>query len=228
MLLTGELHGYIEPCGCSENQLGGLSRRADLLRQIDARGWPAAGLDVGGLVNHPNRRQGKFKFDMILKCLVDMRYAGVAMGVEELQLGFDFLTFHDPEKLPFLSANLEFFKEANFQGAPLASKIVTIGKVKIGVIAVFGPRNRKTRRVREGRPRPIRFEFDILPTMESIKKQLAALEPKKPDLLVLLAHGRFDDSKKLAESFPQFDILVTAGSPKIPIRTPNTCAKRLC
>ncbi len=103
LMLTGELHGYIEPCGCSVNQLGGLSRRADLLRQIDERKWPVAAFDVGGLVNHPNRRQGKFKFDMIQKCLVDMRYAGVAMGIEELQLGFEFLSFHQPEKLPLLS-----------------------------------------------------------------------------------------------------------------------------
>ncbi|HEY2252668.1 MAG TPA: hypothetical protein VGH74_16455, partial [Planctomycetaceae bacterium] len=97
LMLTGELHGYIEPCGCSANQLGGLSRRADLLRQIDERGWPFSALDVGGLTNHPNRRQGKYKLDMIMKCLVDMRYAGIAMGVEELQLGFDFLAIHDPE-----------------------------------------------------------------------------------------------------------------------------------
>src|SRR5579863_8900147 len=139
LMLTGELHGYVEPCGCSANQLGGLSRRADLVRQIDERGWPFSALDLGGLTNHPNRRQGKFKLDMILKCLVDMRYAGVAMGIEELQLGFDFLAIHDPQKLPFLSANIEFFKDPKFEGAPLPSRIVSVGKLKIGVIAVFGP-----------------------------------------------------------------------------------------
>src|SRR6516162_6629423 len=35
LLLTGEQHGYVEPCGCSANQLGGYSRRAGLIRQIE-------------------------------------------------------------------------------------------------------------------------------------------------------------------------------------------------
>src|SRR5438128_1993218 len=87
IVFSGEQHGYVEPCGCSLHQLGGLSRRSDLLRQIGERGWPATAFDVGGLVNNPTRQQAKFKFEMILKCLTDMRYAGVAMGVEELRLG---------------------------------------------------------------------------------------------------------------------------------------------
>ena len=216
-MLTGELRQWppSEPCGCSVNQLGGLSRRADLLRQIDERGWPVAGLDVGGLTNNPNRRQGRFKLDMILKCLVDMRYAGIAMGVEELQLGFEFLSFHDPEKLPFLSANLEFFKDPKFTGAPLPSRIFTVGKIKIGVIGVFGPDLEE--KARPGGQAAGGFEFDILPPVESIKKQLEAIEPQKPDLpSVLLSHARFDETKKLVESLPQFDIVVTAGGPEEP------------
>src|SRR5260221_4488988 len=47
IVFSGEQHGYIEPCGCSLDQLGGLSRRADLLRQIAERGWPATAFDVG-------------------------------------------------------------------------------------------------------------------------------------------------------------------------------------
>ena len=215
LMLTGELHGYIEPCGCSVNQLGGLSRRADLLRQIDERGWPAAALDVGGLVNNPNRRQGKYKFDMILKCLVDMRYAGVAMGVEELQLGFDFLGYHQPDKLPFLSSNLVFFEDPKFPGAPLPMRVVTVGEVKIAVIAAFGPELEELARP-GGKAAAGGFEFEILPPVDSIKKQLDAVAAEKPDLFVLLSHARYEETRKLAESLPQFDIIVTAGGPEDP------------
>jgi hypothetical protein len=178
----------------------------------------------GGLVNYPNRRQGKFKFDMILKCLVDMRYAGVAMGPEELQLGFDFLTFHQPEKLPFLSANIVFFKDPKFSGAPLPARVVTVGKVKIGVIAVFGPDLEE--KARPGGQAAGGFEFEILPPAESIKQQLAALESEKPDLLVLLSHARYDETKKLAEPFPQFDIVVTAGGPEDPALRPELVGEK--
>ena len=224
LMLTGELHGYIEPCGCSVNQLGGLSRRADLLRQIDERGWPVTALDAGGLVNSPNRRQGKFKFDMILKCLVDMRYAGIAMGVEELQLGFDFLSFHKPEELPFLSANLVFFEDPLFTGAPLPGRVITVGKVKIGVIAVFGPDLEET--ARPGGQAAGGFEFKVLPPVESIKRQLAAIDSQKPDLWVLLSHERYDETKKLAEFFPQFDIIVTAGGPEDPEPRPKLVGEK--
>jgi hypothetical protein len=43
VVFTGELDGYIEPCGCTgkENQKGGLSRRQNFLRGIPAgRWWP--------------------------------------------------------------------------------------------------------------------------------------------------------------------------------------------
>jgi 2',3'-cyclic-nucleotide 2'-phosphodiesterase (5'-nucleotidase family) len=139
ILLSGEMHGYIEPCGCSLHQLGGLSRRADLLRQIAERGWPVTALDVGGLVNNPTRRQGKFKCDMVLKCLTDMRYGGVAVGVEDLQLGLDFINFQKPDELPLLSANIIFFGERDFPGGPVPGKTIEAGGVKIGVTAAFDP-----------------------------------------------------------------------------------------
>ena len=75
---------------------------------------------------------------MMLKCLVDMHYGGAAMGVEEVQLGFDFLSFHKPDELPFLSANLVLFGNPNFDLGPLRKRVVTVGGVKIGVTAVFG------------------------------------------------------------------------------------------
>ncbi len=207
ILLSGEMHGYIEPCGCSLDQLGGLSRRADLLRQIDERGWPATAFDVGGLVNFPTRRQGKFKFDMATKCLIDMRYAGAAVGVEELQLSFrDFLS--RSKDLPFLAANLVLFGDPNIDGAPLPYRVDIVGDVKIGVTAVFGPS--LTDLVAPGAENNA-ADFEVLDPIVSIEKALAALEAEKPDLLILLSHAKYDETKKLAEKLPQFDIIVTAG-----------------
>ncbi|MEZ6047889.1 MAG: hypothetical protein R3C11_20405 [Planctomycetaceae bacterium] len=39
-VLSGEQNGYLEPCGCSETQSGGMARRADLFAQIKAKEWP--------------------------------------------------------------------------------------------------------------------------------------------------------------------------------------------
>ena len=224
LILSGEQHGYIEPCGCSLNQLGGLSRRADLIRQIHERGWLTTGLDVGGLVNNPNRPQGKLKFDMILKCLTDMKYAGVAMGVEELQLTFDFLSFHKPDELPFLGTNLVFFDDPSFVGAPLLKRVVTVGNVKLGVLAVFGPE--LDVKVRPNGQDLGGFDYKVLPPAEAIKKHLAEIQSEKPDLLVLLSHSKLDASIELATLFPEFDLVVTAGGPEDPVTSPRFLKKK--
>lgn len=224
LILSGEQHGYVEPCGCSLNQLGGLSRRADLMRQVQERGWTTTGFDVGGLVNNPNRLQGKLKFDMMVKCLTDMRYAGVANGVEELQLTFDFLSLHKPDELPFLGTNLELFGDPEFVGAPLVKRIVTVGKVKLGVLAVFGPE--LDEKVRPNGQDLGGFEYKVLPPVEAIQKHLAELEREKPDLLILLSHSKPDATKELAAKFPQFDIVVTAGGPEDPDPRPKFLGKK--
>jgi hypothetical protein len=219
LLLTGEQHGYVEPCGCSLHQLGGFSRRADLIRQLNERGWTTTGFDVGGLVNNPARKQGKLKFEMMVKCLTDMKYAGVAMGVEELQLTFDFLSYHRSDELPFLGTNLVFFDDPNFTGAPLPKRVVTVGNVKLGVLAVFGPE--LDEQARPNGPDPGGFEYKILPTVETIRTHLAQIQSEKPELLILLSHSKYKASLELAAAFPEFDIVVSAGGVEDPDPKPK-------
>src|SRR5262249_25308301 len=47
LLLSGQQHGYIKPCGCSEPQFGGLTRRYNFLQMLKAGGWPVVAADLG-------------------------------------------------------------------------------------------------------------------------------------------------------------------------------------
>src|SRR5262245_48892134 len=50
VLLSGEQHGYLQPCGCSYPQYGGLERRYNLMQQLKKeRGWELTALDVGDI-----------------------------------------------------------------------------------------------------------------------------------------------------------------------------------
>ena len=49
LVLSGRQHGYLEPCGCSDTQSGGIARRSDLIRQIKERGWNVIGFDLAFL-----------------------------------------------------------------------------------------------------------------------------------------------------------------------------------
>lgn len=213
LVLSGEQHGYIEPCGCSLNQTGGLSRRADLIRQIGERGWPVAALDIGGLVNNPTRQQGKLKLAMTLKCLREMNYAGVALGLEELRAGEELLISTEADRPPFVSSNVVLFGDAAI-GPHVPYLIVNVGKTRVGVTAVFGE-SLKHKALAGLQPQPGQTpDVQILDPAESLAKVLAELEKEQPDLLVLLSHSRLDETGKLAERFPRFDLVVSAGGPE--------------
>ena len=57
LMISGEMHGYVEPCGCTGGQTGGLARRATLATQLrDERGWNVVGIDLGGaMICRPRR-----------------------------------------------------------------------------------------------------------------------------------------------------------------------------
>ncbi|MFG0332079.1 MAG: hypothetical protein ACF8TS_01845, partial [Maioricimonas sp. JB049] len=89
IILTGEQYGYIEPCGCSENQSGGLARRADLVRQLrEERDWPVTAFDLGGALrgDRVGRAQELMKFEFTREAQAIMHYAAAALGREEVQL----------------------------------------------------------------------------------------------------------------------------------------------
>src|SRR5262245_31839701 len=49
LLLSGQQHGYVLPCGCSDPQYGGLERRYNFLQTLKGRGWPVVALDLGDI-----------------------------------------------------------------------------------------------------------------------------------------------------------------------------------
>lgn len=212
IVLSGEMHGYVEPCGCSLNQLGGLSRRADLFRQIRERGWPVTAFDVGGLVSNPTSRQAKIKLrEMALAGLKDMAYAGIAFGVEELRLGDDLLTYTGMDKQPFLCCNVLLYDSPDL-GVHEPKALVKAGNLTLGVTAVFGEKL-KARVLPAGGGEG---DVKILDPLPSLTKTVAELEAAKPDLLVLLSHARLDETKEFVEKFPQFDLIVASGGPEDP------------
>ena len=68
LVITGEKDGYLEPCGCTEGQIGGLIRRYDFVERLRKQNWPMALIDLGSLIKDPAGARGgfeqaKIKFD---------------------------------------------------------------------------------------------------------------------------------------------------------------------
>ena len=205
LVLTGELDGYIEPCGCTgkENQKGGLSRRQNFLRAVRDAGWDAVAVDLGGQVKRFGR-QTEQKFQSIVDGLRGMRYAAVGFGPGDLRLPAEELVAAvapiGDEPTPYLSANVGLLGlDANITPR---FRVVEAGGLKIGITAVLG--DEEASRVRND-------DVEVLPAAEALAAVAPHLAAAGCDHQVLLSWATPDETKRLAAAFPQFDIVVTAG-----------------
>ncbi|QDT41301.1 Cytochrome c-554 precursor [Gimesia alba] len=220
IVLTGERHGYLEPCGCTQNQTGGVSLLANLFKQIEERKWPVTAFDLGGLVKR-NRRQSQIKYETILTSMKDMKYGGVGLGPEELRFGADiFLQLHNPEPTSpnttptFLAANILILDTPDLGKSHF--KIIEVGGVKMAVTSIIGKSHME-------KVPDITWQEPAKVLPDVIKKMEAA----KPDLMILLSQSNKDESKALAEKFPNFDILLTAGGVEDPLGEPEFIGKTM-
>lgn len=229
ILLSGEQFGSIEPCGCSLKQLGGMSRRMDLVAMLEQKGWPVIGFDLGGTLNQKRatRQQSKMKFEVTLSALKEMKYKALGMGREELIQGLELLTHHNPDELPFVCANARL-APADL-GVPLPFRIVEAAGLKIAVTGIIGEKIRQAVIPKV----PLRDEekgmgeVEAVPAVEGLKTVLPQMEAANPDLYVLLSHGETEEGLELARLFPKFDLVLSAGGPDDPDPKPKSVGTTL-
>jgi hypothetical protein len=230
LVLSGEQHGYLEPCGCSETQSGGVARRHDLIKQIRERGWETIGLDAGGTLKRYGL-QSKIKFDAILRALREMDVRVVNLGPEELMLGAAELYARHlnlveqdeaGHSLSFLSANLTLFGDPDL-GAPARHEIVELGGIKIGITSVLDPQLARDVPYLQG-DNP---EMSLSDPAEAAHAALAAIQEHTPDLIVLISHGNLELAEQMAERFPAIRLILSTGGPEDGRRKPTLAGETM-
>lgn len=230
LAITGQQHGYIEPCGCSPKQSGGLARRADLFRQLrEDKKWPVLALETGGTLDDSRvtRRQSRLKFDMILDALNGMGYRALGLGTEELQLGamklFEISQIRNVQQgfdLPFLAANVVLFGDSTL-GTPVAYRVLEIGGKKVAVTSVFGNEFKKEF------AQISKDELEITDPVAALTRVLAQMKAEKPDMLVVLSYDSVEASRELVTKFPELDVVVSADGADDPGNDYETIGKTL-
>ncbi len=208
LMITGEQHGYFEPCGCTANQTGGMARRADLQEKLKSAGWEVRGIDLGGL-SRRTVRQAQIKYETSLQALRDLQYVAVGLGPEDLRMQPDFLITQDiPEEgeegLRFVSANLVFFDSPEL-GTPVRSRILNSGGRRLGITSVMSE-STKMDVIAEGTNSGITWS-DPGPAIDQVLKEF---DEQQVDVRILLSHSLPDESRQLARDYPQFDVIVMA------------------
>jgi len=152
LVLSGQMYGYLQKCGCSHPQKGGLERRYNFIESLRARGWEVIGLDVGDVPHPlpytPAPEQTLAKYEMAMQAMKVMGYKATAVGQEELAMPLlNALTKYTVQKgneFPRVHAanidNSEDFPGGDGRKSALTQSdvIATKSGVKVGVVGVVG------------------------------------------------------------------------------------------
>jgi Cytochrome c554 and c-prime len=210
LIVSGQQDGYMEPCGCSAEQIGGLIRRFGFIERLQNKNWPVALIELGGLIKDPANARGgieqaKIKFDYAVKALKLLKYDALALSADDLKVGVgEAMGLFDNnlgEKTKIVVANVK--PEAVFEKIFRPSIIATAGPVKLGITSVIDPEVLQ----KLSDPEKDVALNSIKPPDEVLPAVLSELESKS-DYQVLMVQGPPALAKRLGEAFPAFDIVV--------------------
>lgn len=202
VVFSADLHGYIEPCGCTglENQKGGLSRRHTLIRDLQQRGWPIVALDAGDLVRRVGP-QAAIKYQRAIEALRTIGYGVIGFGSSDLKLPSEDLlaTLPQEQPAPFISANVStVFDELGFR-APY--QVIEAGGMRLGVTTVLAAApGRKLQNA----------DFEWVEPATALPGVLEKLSSEKCDRILLLANTSLEQARQLAARFPEIDVIAVA------------------
>lgn len=219
LVVTGLLDGYVEPCGCAgmDHMKGGLSRRADFLKNLRADGWPVVAVDAG-LIASGYGFQEELKFDMAVNAFYLMGYSAIGISQNELRFPAHYLLKYTvppgpTEESLFVSANIGVYDFLKLYTLPY--KVVEQNGIRIGVTSVVDP---------AALP-PLDEKIKTKQPEERLNAILTALKKEECDHLVLIAHGSEQFVGQIIDNFPEFDVVVTGDSPTTPPVEPKRTEK---
>jgi hypothetical protein len=203
LLISGQQHGYIEPCGCTglANQKGGLMRRDTLLQSLVGRGWNVVPIDAGNQVRRIGA-QAAIKYQFTIDGLRRMNYQAVGFGPDDLRLPVDQVLVAVTASMDeqgqsdiFVCAN------ANPFGFVPAQRVIESAGLRIGVTGVLGAR------AQQAVAQP---EIETRPAAEALRDAVAQLKQQRCHFVVCMAQASDKECHELAKKVPGIDLMVAA------------------
>ncbi|VTS01220.1 multiheme c-type cytochrome [Tuwongella immobilis] len=233
LVLSGQMYGYLQPCGCSRPQLGGLERRYNLIDLLKReRKWNVLPLDLGDLANKKGlHKQNLLKHRVTMEALDAMGYQAVGVGIQDFRLplldalaGF---TLQKGDVPPFVLGGNIAKRSVNYPGVGskpmvgLAEVIAKKNQPTVGVVGVIGSQTAETV-VREVDPK-VEFESNGVILRDALK-QIDAANPA-PEVRVLLYQGGSKEAKLAAEAFTDFNVVLCKTEEEEPPTFPTMIGK---
>lgn len=219
IIITGQTFGYLQKCGCSDPQKGGLERRFNFIEGFKAHGIETIPLDIGDVAPHLNdeyqlqHAQALEKYYTAMMAMKAMGYRAVGIGKEDFQLPLDaavgkYSLQPGNESPKVLAANI-LQRNENFPNANGGSTvndydvIETKSKLNVGVVGIVGdPVIREVKKIDKN----VAFATNSGEVLTNTLRTMMA-QPARPNLAVLLYNGPLELAEKAARAFPQFRIV---------------------
>jgi hypothetical protein len=204
IVVSGQMYGYVQPCGCSSPQKGGLARRYNFIQSLKDKGWQVTAVDLGEIAQASGPQQ-LLKYGVSMKALRLMGYGAVGIGKNEFLMPLtDALAQHSinvAQPRPVATNLAETDKtELFYQLNVRKGEIIKAGGVTAGVLGVTGDEIAKT--VMASLP-PNEKDIKFLDKDRSLSSALAVLAARKVDLGILFYQGHEKEAMKCAELLHQ-------------------------
>ena len=114
MVMSGSVHGQLDPCGWKKNPLGGLSRKYVKIKEMRDAGIDPLILDAGDLffstknIDATNKNSEIFRANAIMEGFQKVGCDAINVGHYEVLNGLSFLReMVKKTDIPFISSNLK-------------------------------------------------------------------------------------------------------------------------
>jgi hypothetical protein len=194
IMLTCDVSGRIEPCGCFTGQMGGLTR---LKTVLSSEKTPSLRLDAGDAIAGTADYE-VIQYRHLLRSLGSLGYHAVNAGRREAMLNASTLTsLANESPVPLISANVTDATTSLPLLKPWIS--VEVGGVRHGIIGIVHPSS-----VGDGK---IGAGLAISDPASAISAVLPEVR-KAADVIVLLAFAKEDRMQELAAQFFELQVIL--------------------
>jgi 2',3'-cyclic-nucleotide 2'-phosphodiesterase (5'-nucleotidase family) len=200
-----EVDGYVEPCGCTTQPLGGVQRLASVI----GRGRSERILiDAGNLLFPPSgvdditREQHILKARMVARVYRQLGAVALNLAQSDLTRGGEFLKELQREgAVPLVSANVR-----PVNGGPTVARsfLRTVGGIKIGITGAATPEALAQHH----------DAFTVIEYAPAVRAEVKVLRDRGAELVIVLAHVGESGARELARAVPEIDVIIRApGTP---------------
>lgn len=196
LVVGNQLLGQLEPCGCSEGQLGGLPRRYNFIRALGAAGRRWYYVENGDLIKRPSPQE-RLKLPYALRALKAIGCWAWVPGENDLALGREALIEAAHEAgIPLIAANIRHDGRRFCSGAvvestrPQGPRLAVVGLLSTDFGALLDSLD----------PR-----WQIEAPAQALHRELDGL--RGDDIVVVIYHGSEGDAERLFKVDPRVRVV---------------------